>query len=330
MSAYVDHKYLNLISPRLKLFKRKSRDLYNFRCPLCGDSKKNQYKARGYAFLREQSIFYKCHNCGESGHLKQLLEKIDPIIPKQYNFETFTNKEKKIEEPKVMMFQKPKFKKVDLETISQLPKDHPAVKYLDGRHLPTLRYNDLYYTDCFKSWVTKYDVELAARLKEEDPRIIIPFFDRDKNLVAAQGRSVNNSTMRYFTIKIDKKANKIFGLDRWDDRQIGYMVEGPFDSMFIPNAMAMAGSDLDDIKGFIGKNLVFVYDNERRNKEIVNKMMKALARGFRIVVWPEKVKFKDINDMIVGGMTVDEILEIINTNTFEGLQARLKINQWKR
>ena len=94
MSAYVDHKYLNLISPRLKLFKRKSRDLYNFRCPLCGDSKKNQYKARGYAFLREQSIFYKCHNCGESGHLKQLLEKIDPIIPKQYNFETFTNKEK--------------------------------------------------------------------------------------------------------------------------------------------------------------------------------------------------------------------------------------------
>ena len=108
------------------------------------------------------------------------------------------------------------------------------------------------------------------------------------------------------------------------------MTEGPFDSMFLPNAMAMAGSDLDDTSIFLGKNIVFVYDNERRNKEIVNKMMKVLQRGFRIVVWPDIVKFKDINDMVIGGMQLEQIYDIINKNTFEGLQARLKINQWKR
>jgi len=333
MSLYVDHKYANILSSKLSLFKRKSRTLYNFRCPLCGDSKKNKYKARGYIFEKKDGLFYKCHNCSASTNFGSFIEKIDSVLAKNYFFEKYRDKDKKekIEEPKtVPLFTRPKFKKVDLETINNLDDDHPAKKYLNGRHIPKIRYHDLYFTDCFKSWVTKYDVELASRLKEEDPRIIIPFFDRNKNLVAAQGRSVENSTLRYFTIKIDKKASKIFGLDRWDDRQVAYMTEGPFDSMFLPNAMAMAGSDIDDISLFMGKNVVFIYDNERRNKEIVNKMTKVLSKGFSIVVWPDDIKFKDINDMIVGGISLDRILDIINKNTFNGLQARLKINQWKR
>ena len=335
MSLYIDHKYINILSSKLSQFKRKSRSLYNFRCPICGDSKKNKYKSRGYAFEQKESLFFKCHNCGAGGHFKTLLEKLDPVLAKQYAFEKYTGdgKVKEVknkEEERIPLFKKPKFKKVELESIAQLDKEHPARKYIEARHLPAIRYHDLYYTDCFKSWVTKYDVELAARLKPEDPRIIIPFFDRERNLVAAQGRSMENHTLRYFTIKIDKKAAKIFGLDRWDDKTLAYMTEGPFDSMFLPNAMAMAGSDLDDVNTFLGKNVVFVYDNERRNKEIVNKMMKVLQRGFRIVVWPDSVKFKDINDMVVGGMQLEQIYDIINKNTFEGLQARLKINQWKR
>lgn len=331
MSAYIDHKYINILSSQLQQFKRKSRELYNFRCPICGDSKKNKYKARGYAFVKENSIFFKCHNCGASGGLKTLIEALDVVLLKQYNFEKFTSKHtKQHTEEKVTLFKKPTFKKVDLSTISELEDDHPAKKYLVNRKIPTIRLHDLYYTDCFKSWVTKYDVQLASRLKEEDPRIIIPFFDQKKNLVAAQGRSLLDNTLRYFTIKIDKQAPKVFGLDRWDYRQVAYMVEGPFDSMFIPNAMAMAGSDLDDLSLFTGKRIVFMYDNERRNKEIVDKMKKVLLKGFPLVVWPDTVKFKDINDMIVGGMTIEEILDIINKNTFEGLQARLKINQWHK
>ena len=141
---------------------------------------------------------------------------------------------------------------------------------------------------------------------------------------------MQNKTLRYFTIKIDKKAPKIFGLDRWDDRSLAYMTEGPFDCMFLPNAMAMAGSDLDDTSLFFGKNVVFVYDNEKRNKEIVDKMLRVIMKGFRLVVWPDSIEYKDINDMVVGGLSLEYIYDVINKNTFEGLQARLKINQWKR
>jgi len=332
MSLYVDHKYFNILSSRLIKFTRKSRELYNFRCPICGDSKKNKYKARGYAYVKEDMLLFKCHNCNASGNLKTLLEKLDPILAKQYNFENYTSKYTKrhTEQAKVPLFVKPKFKKVDLENLLNLEEDHPALRYVRARQIPKIRYHDLYFTDCFKSWVTKYDVELASRLKIDDPRIIIPFFDKDKNLIAAQGRSIENNTLRYFTIKIDKTALKIYGLDRWDKAQPAYITEGPFDSMFLPNSMAMAGSDLDDINQFIGTKLIFIYDNEQRNKEILNKMLKVILKGFNIVIWPDNIEFKDINDMIVGGISLDDLMVIINKNTFVGLQARLKLNQWKK
>lgn len=333
MSLYIDHKYINILSSKLQQFKRKSRTLYNFRCPICGDSKKNKYKARGYVFEKKDTLFFKCHNCSASSNFGTLIEKLDPVLAKNYFFEKFKNKEKpdvEQKKEKVTFLAKPKFKKVELTSIHELDDEHEAKKYLTGRRIPPTRLHELYYTDCFKSWVTKYDVQLASRLKEDDPRIIIPFFDEKRNLVAAQGRSVENSTLRYFTIKIDKQAVKIFGLDRWDDNQITYITEGPFDSMFLPNSLAMAGSDIDDVNMFMGKNIVFVYDNEGRNKEIVDKMYKCVRRGFKIVIWPKKTKFKDINDMIVGGEKLDDILRTIEENTFDGLKARLQINQWKK
>lgn len=332
MSLFIDHKYINILSSKLQHFKRKSRTLYNFRCPICGDSKKNKYKARGYVFEKKDALFFKCHNCSASSNFGNLIDKLDPVLAKNYFFEKFKNKERPVkkEPERITFLAKPKFKKVELSTIHELDDEHEAKKYLVGRRIPPTRLHELYYTDCFKSWVTKYDVQLASRLKEEDPRIIIPFFDDKRNLVAAQGRSVSNNTMRYFTIKIDKQAVKIFGLDRWDDKQLTYITEGPFDSMFLPNSLAMAGSDIDDVNMFFGKNIVFVYDNEARNKEIVDKMYKCVRRGFKIVVWPKKTKYKDINDMIVGGEILDNIISTIEENTFEGLKARLQINQWKK
>ena len=334
MSLYIDHKYTNLLSSRLQRFTRKSRDLYNFRCPLCGDSQKNRYKARGYLFNKKQKLIYKCHNCGAGGPLKILIDKIDPTLAKQYAFEKYREEQGEDTHPDkeeiVPIFRKPKFKKVGVPKLTELNEDHPAVKFCDVRKIPKVRYADLFFADCFKSWVSKYDVELAARLKPNDPRIIIPFFDKDRKLIAAQGRSITNSSLRYFTIKIDKNANKIFGLDRNDPSQRTYMVEGPIDSMFLPNALAMAGSDLDDITDFYGRDIVFVYDNERRNKEIVAKMEKVIKRGFGLCIWPDKIKVKDINDMVLDGMDILDIVDTINNNTFRGLPARVKLNQWKR
>ena len=334
MSLYIDHKYTNLLSSRLQRFTRKSRELYNFRCPLCGDSSKNQFKARGYLFNKKQQLIFKCHNCGSGGPLKVLLDKIDPTLSKQYSFEKYredagddTHPER---EEKVPVFRKPQFKKVGCPSLAELGANHPAVKFCDVRMLPKIRYHDMYFADCFKSWVSKYDVEIAARLRPNDPRIIIPFFDKEKRLIAAQGRSLEDSTLRYFTVKIDKSAGKLFGLDRNDPKQLTYIVEGPIDSMFLPNALAMAGSDMDDMGQFYARDVTFVYNNERRNKEIVDKMQKTVKKGFAICIWPDTIKVKDINDMVLDGMDILDIVDTINTNTFRGLPARVKLNQWKR
>jgi len=334
MSLYIDHKYTNLLSSRLQRFTRKSRDLYNFRCPLCGDSSKNLFKARGYLFNKKQNLIFKCHNCGSGGPLKVLIDKLDPVLSKQYTFEKWREKEGDDTHPdkeeKVPVFRKPVFTKVGCPKLIELGANHPAVKFCDLRKIPKVRYSDMYFADCFKSWVSKYDVELAARLRPHDPRIIIPFFNKEKKLIAAQGRSLEDSTLRYFTVKIDKDASKIFGLDRNDPTQRTYIVEGPIDSMFLPNALAMAGSDIDDTTQFYARDVVFVYDNERRNKEIVAKMEKAMKKGFAVCIWPDTIKVKDINDMVLIGMDILQIEETINTNTFRGLPARVKLNQWKR
>ena len=331
MSLYIDHKYTNLLSSRLSRFARKSRDLYNFRCPICGDSQKNQFKARGYLFNKKNSLIFKCHNCGIGGSLKFLLDKLDPTLSRQYSFENYKEEKGEPEQQeKIPIFRKPVFTKIGAPRLIDLEPDHPAVKFCDVRMLPKVRYSDLHFVDCFKSWVSKYDVELAARLKENDPRIIIPFFSKDRKLIAAQGRSLENNTLRYFTIKIDKSATKIFGLDRIKEDELIYIVEGPFDSMFLPNSLAMAGSDLDDVSMFYAKNVVFVYDNEPRNTEIVHKIEKSIKKGFAVCIWPDTVKFKDINDMVIGEMNILEIIDIINMNTYRGLPARIKFNQWKR
>ena len=154
--------------------------------------------------------------------------------------------------------------------------------------------------------------------------------DQEKKLIAAQGRSLEDSTLRYFTVKIDKTAGKIFGLDRNDPEQLTYIVEGPIDSMFLPNALAMAGSDMEDMGQFYARDVVFVYDNERRNKEIVAKMQKTMKKGFAVCIWPDTIKVKDINDMVLDGMDILDIVNTINKNTFRGLPARVKLNQWKR
>ena len=316
MSLYIDHKYTNLLSSRLQRFTRKSRDLYNFRCPLCGDSQKNQYKARGYLFNKKQQLIYKCHNCGSGGPLKVLLDKLDPTLAKQYAFEKYREDEgfdtHPEREEKVPIFRKPTFTKIGCPKLTELGANHPAVKFCDVRKIPKVRYADMYFADCFKSWVSKYDIELAARLRPDDPRVIIPFFDKNKKLIAAQGRSLEDSTLRYFTVKIEKSASKIFGLDRNDPKQLTYIVEGPIDSMFY------------------ARDVTFVYDNERRNKEIVAKMEKAMKKGFAVCIWPDTIKVKDINDMVLDGMDILDIVDTINTNTFRGLPARVKLNQWKR
>ena len=337
MPSYIDTKYINLVSSRLSLFKRKNHGLYNFRCPFCGDSQKSKTKARGYLYQKKTDLFYRCHNCGQGNTFSNFLKQLDSELHKQYVLERYkegvTGKGHNTENP-VFKHEKTIFHtKIDLPRISDLDNSHFAKKYLVNRAIPTQFLSHLYYTEDFKSFVT----EMTKReydLNEREQRIIIPFFDKNKQFIAFQGRAFTNTLLRYITIKIDEDSPKIFGLDRLDLGKQFYVVEGPFDSMFLPNCIAMAGADVNlesqiEISSSLDNHTgTMVFDNEPRNKEIVDRMEKIIERGWNICVWPETIDKKDLNDMFLSG--IDNLHEMINHNTYNGLLAKTHISHWKK
>ena len=318
----IDSKYINLVSSRLQRFKRVKADLYNFRCPICGDSQKNKSKTRGYLYAIKANVNYKCHNCGASMSLNNFIKQIDPVIAKQYAFEKFkdghTGRNFVTEEP-TFNFEAPKFKKkLDLPKASTVP---IAKLYLEKRKLNPTK---LYYADKFKAWTNSLK-ETFENVDYDEPRIIIPLYYKD-DLVGFQGRSLGPNKVKYITVMINDNATKIYGLDEIKKESPVYITEGPFDSSFIKNSIAMCGADADVYKWGVS-DPVWIYDNEPRNNEIVKRISNTISKGDKVVIWPSNINEKDINDMVLSGHNVQELVE---SNIYNGLEANLKFNIWKR
>jgi predicted RNA-binding Zn-ribbon protein involved in translation (DUF1610 family) len=325
---YTEIKYLNLLSVRLEKFKKKSDYLWNFRCPVCGDSKTNKNKARGFVFQLKGTLLYKCHNCQYSVPFPKLLEDLDPVMYKQYRMEKFKDTKKpKVDMRKVkkVVSTTPKFK-VDilssLTPIDNLNNSHPAKEYLLTRQLPT---QALYFTEKFKEWTNSVKPNTFQDIKQDEPRIIIPFIDKEGIVFGYQGRSLSNTGLRYITILLDEERPKIFGMNRIDYDKTIFITEGPFDSLLLENAVAMAGADVSSID--LGRDNVFVYDNEPRNSQITDRIKKHIDDGHKVVIWPSNIKEKDINDMYLAGYPVEKL---VKQNTYEGLSAKLKFNDWRK
>ena len=318
----VDSKYISLVSSRLQKFKRVKADLYNFRCPICGDSQKNKSKTRGYLYTIKADVNFKCHNCGSSMTFSSFLKKIDTTMHKQYVFERFKNNKTGrgtvVEEPK-FKFEAPKFSpKMDLPRASEIS---TAKLYLEKRGLDPTKF---YYTNKFKAWVNTL-VEKFDNIEYDEPRIIIPII-YENQLIGFQGRALGPNSVKYITIMLEDNAPKVYGIDKINEKKPIYIVEGPFDSHFLENSVAMVGADLD-IRPFGWSNHIWVFDNEPRNREIVNRISKTIDRGEQVVIWPNHIPEKDLNDMVLSGHDVQSMVE---SNTYEGLEAKLKFNTWKR
>lgn len=344
---WLDTKYINLLSFRLRNFKRKGNDQWNFSCPFCGDSKTNKYKARGYIFERKGKLRFFCHNCSIPGiDVPKLVKHLDPAMYDEYIKEKImADPEKKAKsdlqefvdkmKPPVFVSSSPlkHLKKISLF------KPTSAVKmWVDGRKIPPEAHYRLFFCKEFKHWVNAYCVPgkfEEESLTRDEPRLIIPFLDEQGNMFGFQGRSFRkNSKLRYITIMMDDTKPKMFGLDKVDVTVPHiYVVEGPIDSLFLPNCVASAGSDLttslhrivDDKSKFI-----VIYDNEPRNKEIVKKIEKAIQQGYNVCIWPDSMEYKDINDMVLGGYDPKQIVDIINENVYSGLKATLRFSEWKK
>ena len=319
----VDSKYIGLISSRLQKFKRVKADLYNFRCPLCGDSQKHRNKARGYVYPLKADMNYKCHNCGVSTTFSNFLKSLDPTLYKQYIFEKFkernTGKGSIYEEPK-MDFKKPVFKKkLDLPKASEIP---IAKEYLERRMIDPEKF---YFARKFQEW-TNTQKQTFDTIYKEESRIIIPMYDTERNLIGFQGRSLGPNSVKYITVMLKEEAPKVYGMDQIDKESGVYVVEGPFDSTFVKNSIALCGSD-GDLEYLKAYDLVYAYDNEPRNKEIVGRIERCIRDNKRVVIWPNTIGQKDINDMVLAGY---DIMPILESNTYSGLEAQVQFNNWKK
>jgi hypothetical protein len=334
MSIWLDRKYVNIISSQLRNFKWLDTTRARASCPLCGDSSNNKRKARLY-FLGDKDHYHTyCHNCFGNLPFGKFLERINSETYKEYTLECVKEKAGQLEKPpeQKLSFKQPKFLSTgsplkQIRKISQLPPDHFAKKYVESRMIPTQYHYKLFFAPKFNEWVNTI-IPNKLPTNYDEPRLVIPFFNEKEEMFALQGRAFSQSKQRYISIVLDNTKPKIYGLDNVDFNNQFYVVEGPLDSLFLPNCIAMAGSDIP--LSSVDSNGVFVYDNEPRNKEILTKIKSMIDSGRKVVIWPNTLNYKDINDMILAGMSQKQILDMINNNTYTHLEAQLKFVSWKR
>lgn len=337
---YNDLKFVNLVSHRLRNFKQKDTHYWNCSCPLCGDSKKDARKARGYILESKNKLLYKCFNCGISMSFGSFLKKIDSNLYNEYaldNYKDSTSIKTPHANPEPLFKKEPELEVlVDsaldaVQRCDKLPITHQAVKYLISRKIPKSKWELFYHTDTFRKYTNSLLPGKFDTKKGDHPRLLIPYFTEAGKMFAFQGRAYGDEQPKYFTIKLDENEEKIYGQDRVDYSKRIYVVEGPIDSLFLDNALAVSGSSFDvPTVRSLASNATLVMDNEPRNKEIMKQLAGYIDKGYSVVLWPDTVQEKDINEMILAGRTTEQVMELINTNTYQGLSAKLRYNEWRK
>jgi hypothetical protein len=347
MTISVDNKYVRLISGRLRNFKQKKENLYNFSCPLCGDSQKNKLKARGYAYQKGNDLFYRCHNCNAGTNIAGLLKHVDTQLHSEYILERYKsgqdNNSNTVTE--ILQLSVPKFGKVEkkkvfehAEWLCNLPEEHFALKYATNRKIPLKFYDKLLFTSHYNQFITTLVPNHGKQILD-DARLVIPFYDENNELIAVSGRALETSdkTLRYVTIRTNENQNKlVYGMDRVDLSKRVYVCEGPIDSMFIDNCVASGDANLAMTakelmrKGVIKDNIILLPDREPRNREIVNLINRFIQDNFNVCLFPNTLQGKDINEHILNGYSCEDLQQIISKHTFNGLKLRMEFSQWKK
>ena len=340
---WLEQKYASLAGSTLEQFKIVKTKPYiaKFRCPICGDSQSNKFKTRGHFYENEGRINYKCFNCSYSTSLSKFIKTTNPLLYSEYRIESLKEQGQPEEEQFVPAIDKFATRRIDhfdpfkdLKKISQLKHEHPAKKYILERKIPSNTHFRIYYSPTYYHWVNTVlpDKFNEKALALDEPRIVFPFIDSKGYVFGFTGRAVNKkSGLRYSTVILDDTKEKVFGLDSIDKTKKVYIVEGPIDSLFLTNCIAMAGSDINLNLIAERDKIVIVYDNEPRNKEIVKKISKAIDNGYSVCIWPEWIEQKDINDMVLKqDLDGASIQAFIDQNTFNGLAAKMRLQQWSR
>lgn len=331
----IDITYLQLIP--LDQFSQIDSNKWNFRCPVCGDSKRKKNLKRGNAQIWNGELFIKCFNCSYSKPFSYFIKTEFPEHYMNYRIDklkanpntTFTKNNVKKD-----AIIKREYTKIELPCINKLPLTHIAVKEVKRRLIPKKNYNRLYYSENFAKWVNTIILGKCKFVRNSDKRLVIPIFDRFNKLIGMQGRTLEDAFPKYQTIKLNPTDDLLYGVDRVNDSKIIYVTEGPIDSMFLDNSLATCTSiskfkSLESIAPT--ERFVLVYDNEKRNPDTVKYMKKALEQGFKIVIWHKDIVEKDINEIIMKKkITKKELYAIIESNSYVGKSGLVKLKFWRK
>lgn len=327
-----------MISHRFDRFKRKDDYLFNFRCPICGDSSKKKNKARGYIYRKKNDMFYKCHNCDAGKTFGGLLKITDPLLHKQYILERYSegvaapraNKEPEFE------FKTPEFGAPDrlidklMDRVDTLDASHMAVEYCTQRQIPKDQWHRLYHIENIKD-ICQLNPKYKDRIKSDESRLAIPFFNEEGILTAVTLRSYGNSPLRYILVKINEDSPTVFGLDCISKSKPVKIVEGPLDSLFLDNCIACAGTSFNKIETLnLPEDSIIIVDNQPKNKEVCKIINRYIKTGKRVVIWPDNILEKDINEMVLAGVQTVNMEDIISNNVFQNLEAELKFISWRK
>ena len=338
---WLERKYLSQVVSLLDMAKWKNENTLNHRCPYCGDSAKNTYKARGYHFQVGQNFVYKCHNCGKSTSSVNFLKDHFPMIHREYIKEWLKENGKAPRQKKMPSANEFKFtpreevlnmKRIDLTAVCFRANEKGVARdFLESRKIPESKIQDLWFVPQAQS-LGLLSNKYKDRVLGDDPRVVIPFFDESGELVGISGRAINDSPLRYLTMRFLDDVPLIYNIDKVDKSKTIYVTEGPIDSLFLPNAISVGGSDFKKIDDSIKENAILIYDNEPRNTEILKKINEVIDLGWSVCIWDDRrvSDIKDINDMVLNGLSQDEIVDIITSNTYSGLSAKVKLKEYAK
>lgn len=339
----IEHNYLMQMGMYLSKFKyTPSTKVANFRCPICGDSEKNENKCRGFIFLdqnKRDRYKYKCHNCGANHSFLYFLKEYYPNLFQMAQLDLLkegsSNNRQFIKENIQPTVIKKIIDKTALPTVLNLEDNHPAKIYCESRLIPHYKLGRILYTDNLKNYVDKLFPGKYKKLPE-DPRIIFQIKDKTNNLVGIQARVIdkNNKNNRFVTLKFIDELPKLYGIHAVNSKLPIIVTEGIIDSLFLDNSIALVGGDvlsnLDSILETTKDNIFIVLDNEPRSKDTVNRMKKAIDCGYNVYFWNIDSKYKDINKMVENQIDIKQIQKDIYDNSLSGMKALMKYNQWKK
>ena len=330
---YIDVKYANMLSTHLQRFKKKSEYLWNYRCNICGDSSKDEYKARAYIYRRKNDLFVRCHNCNYGTTLGNFIKITSQNLYKEYVVEKYLKKDVYIEtEPTIEPKESLKDSVLDnLICVANLPLKHPVKQYVISRKIPEQHHSYIYYTMKFMEYTNSLLPNKFMNLDKDHPRLVIPYFNEHGLVYGFSGRAFKDEQPKYFSIKLNDNYQMIYGLDRVDFSKRIYAFEGEIDSLFIDNSIAVSGSSFDSsyMRG-LQSSLTIIHDNEPRSVQINRIIKKNIELGYAVFLWPDTVKEKDLNDCILAGYSIIELKKMIDNNTYIGMEALIHFTRWKK